>query len=963
MSRNAFSLLVLGGLFLLTARMSRAELAYTLDGRGLLSSVSDGSAVYDLAGDDLIVETDVAMHRLAAMVAKRLDGRRFCYSCPDAEITLSYDRVEGAPFVRRSMEMVFMRPTTLKRIVRKLPSDGTVFLYHVFWHASSAVFVRSGGRGLACGFENPYCELSGREVSFEPSLVLAAGERFVCDIDFTGVYPLSGKTVRPELNASPIRRGGRFHPRYRNPDEGVALDRAEISALNAYMADYCGVGKKTFRLMSYQFFSNLPQRPTSENQRDAYLRNLDGIAALGGDAVILNPLCHNAVPDARPDSVWGFFPKGTFAAEIRNHAAKLGLKTGLYTGTAGTGACGNSSMISYADVAAWKKVDRVGASSGENCLASDAFVDWYISVQTNTIARYALDIWNWDPGPGNGFYCHAKDHGHLPGKGAYKGFRNALKVMKALRDFKPELYYQGFHGLKEYGSWGFKYMDQHEAYWENDVYDKMPVFADLSADRQTADGIRFQSRWNHDFRFLSPALNHGLAHRMVQACWMSLTDFDLAFDGCGWQYALLSAIAAGGSVTLPILPRDVDSVPGYRAFYARWIAWAREHFGWKTVPVGATPFCGAPDGFAKFKDGESWVFMFNPYPYPLEAKVTLDADIGLVGKGEVPVSRIYPVAAELGTAQKGGEYAFAVPDYGCVVLCFGAGRPAETVRQTPPLPRTLTLSGGGTVRRARFAGSPAMRQALATYAGLVSDRSKETTRLYLEGLNRVNGVWTRPDRLWLWVVPDVLGGAESFKTTLNGRPLTLTRDRISVQGHCVESVWFADVTDLVDFSGENEVVLTGAAADLNRLTAYLHYPRPETEAIPQSCRVAPGGRFAAPVQDESVKVLSAELNGGLNLMLPNRENVLTVRVNMPDAETVGVYASVPISIGTPGNEMRADMALESKGNGIWEKRFPSGARLSLIVDDQKIVCWTVSRKMTESAGFVLPFEWLLTDRE
>lgn len=947
---------------LLCALQLCAGVNYSIDEHGLLTVVSDGGATFALAGDDIVIETDAATFRLSELPMRRLADGRFRFSDARATVALAYAPVKDAPFLKRSLELSFARPTVLRRISRRLPTGGAAFLYHTFWNASAAVFLRQDGIGVACGFENPYCALSGGRVSFEPSLELAAGEAFTCDADFTGVYRLSGKTVRPELNASPIRRGGRCHPRYRNPDEGVALDRAEITAMNAYVRDYCSVREKSFQLTSYQFFSDLPQRPTTAEQRDAYFRNLDGIAALGGDSVILNPLCRNSVPNGDPNSVWGLFPAESMAEEIRDHAAKLGLKVGVYMGTAGTGPSGNSSMISFAPNAAWKKVDRAGASSGENCLASDAFIDWYVSVQTNTIAKYALDIWNWDPGPGNGFYCHAKGHGHLPGKGAYKGFRNALKVMKALRDFKPGLYYQGFHGLKEYGTWGFKYIDQHEAYWENDVYDKMPVFADLSADRQTADGIRFQSRWDHDFRFLSPVLNHGLAHRMAQSCYMSLTDFDLAFDGCGWQYALLSAIAAGGPVTLPILPRDVDAVPGYRAFYARWIAWARDHFDWMTVPVGATPYCGAPDGFAKFKDGECFVFMFNPYPYPLDAHVALDAGIGILKEGPIAVSRVYPAPASLPSAKRGETLSFAVPDYGCVVLRLGARHSLEEAPRTPSLPRTLALTGAGDRRTARFTGSPAMQSQLRTYAGLVSDRSKAAVDGYLSRWGRINGVWTRPDRLWLWIVPDRLDGTEGFEATLNGRRIALARDRIDVQGNRIDTLWFADVTEAVDFGGENTLVLKGEAADLDGLTAYLHYPRPETESVPAAVRRAPQGPFSAPTLDARVRVLSAELNGGSNLMRPERENVLTVRVNTPDAETAGVYASVPISIGATGNELRADMALESRGCGVWEKRFPSGSRISLIVDDDKITCWAVTTGRTESASYTLPFEWLLTDK-
>ena len=925
-----------------------------LDAHGLLTSVSDGALSVSVK-DDLVVETTNAVYRISQLAAEKTGAGHYRYRGADASFELVYSSVSGAPFVKRTLTMRFAGPTVLVRVSRDLPTGGAAFLYHTFWNASAAAFLRQDGVGVACGFENPYCALSGGRVSFEPSMELSAGEAFACDADFTGVYALSGERVRPELNASILLRNGRYHPRYRNPDEGIALDRAEIAAMNGYMRDYCAVDAKPFYLTSYQFFSNLAQRPSSAEQRDAYLRNLDGIAALGGDAVILNPLCNNSVPNAEPSSCWGLFPPNSYAAEIRAHAAALGLKTGIYMGTAGTGVHGNSTIIPYANVTAWKKVDLAGASSGENCLACDAFMDWYVAVQTNTIARYALDIWNWDPGPGNGFFCHMSGHGHLPGKGAYKGFRNALRVMKALRDFKPGLYYQGFHGLKEYGSWGFKYMDQHEAFWENDNYDKTPVFADLAADRQTADGIRFQSRWNHDFRFLPPAINHGLAHRMAQACYRPAQDVDLLIDGCGWQYALLSAIAAGGAVTLPIVPRDVSVIPGYKAFYAKWIGWARSHFDWQTAPIGATPYCGGPDGFVKFKDGKCYVFMFNPYPYPLGATVKLDDRVGLSGSGDVSVMRLYPAAASLGRTAKGGDYVLTVPDYGCVVLGFGTSDAVVPAAVTPALPRTLPLTDGAGCRRATFAGSADLRKALATYAPVMTDAAKAAAQDYVSKYNRVNGVWTRPDRLWLWIVPDVLNQASSFSVTLNGRSVTLSRDNL----FGVKTLWFADITDLADLDGANELVLAGNAANL---TAYLHYPRPETEAIPSAVRTAPSGRFVAPVLDDTLKIQSVELNDGLNVMRPNRENVLRVKLNAADDRIAGVYASTPISLGTPGDALRANMVLDRKGNGVWERRFTTLGRLQLIVDDDKITCWAVTTGHTESASFTLPFEWLLTNK-
>ena len=145
----------------------------------------------------------------------------------------------------------------------------------------------------------------------------------------------------------------------------------------------------------------------------------------------------------------------------------------------------NSSLQNYADVDIWKKIDIKGKKSRENCICSEDFYNWYLTVTKNTIKKYNLSLWCWDPGPGNGFFCFSKEHGHIPGKGNYLGFRNAVRIMKDLKEEFPDLYIQGFYGCKEYGLWGFKYIDQHEGYWEYDIDYMNPIFQDVSADRLT----------------------------------------------------------------------------------------------------------------------------------------------------------------------------------------------------------------------------------------------------------------------------------------------------------------------------------------------------------------------------------------------------------------------------------------------------------------------------------------------
>ena len=86
-----------------------------------------------------------------------------------------------------------------------------------------------------------------------------------------------------------------------------------------------------------------------------------------------------------------------------------------------------------------------------------------------------------------------------------------MNLVKRLKDTFPELYIQGFHGTKEYGLWGFRGFDQHEAYWEQCPYDAGTIYPDLSEDRLTASGMRFQSWWNQNFRFMPAVINHSLA--------------------------------------------------------------------------------------------------------------------------------------------------------------------------------------------------------------------------------------------------------------------------------------------------------------------------------------------------------------------------------------------------------------------------------------------------------------------
>ncbi len=211
----------------------------------------------------------------------------------------------------------------------------------------------------------------------------------------------------------------------------------------------------------------------------------------------------------------------------------------------------------------------------ETCLACDDFYDWWLMVQNNTIQKYNLSNWSWDPSLGSGMNCHDESHGHFAGKGGYKGWRRGVELMARMKAASPGLFIQGFYGTKNFGLWGLKNVDQHEVLNEQSII-VSTRHHQISDDRQNADGLRFQNNWSMRFRFTPAVMGHALTHRVSEG------NFDpeliKAWDYSGWQYGVMSALAVSGSIMPTILPYEADLVPGFVEFYKKWQRWAKDTF-------------------------------------------------------------------------------------------------------------------------------------------------------------------------------------------------------------------------------------------------------------------------------------------------------------------------------------------------------------------------------------------------
>jgi len=591
---------------------------------------------------------------------------------------------KGGDVVYRIVRLKCRKNLTLYRLeyLLEVPAEYGQFIeYKTFIEAPAAAFVRYGEESLFTGVENPFfsARMDGQRLclSYEPSLILQAGECYEAEPQFLGGCRLSGQWLREwePVNIEALQEGIR-RPRFFNPCGEIALDSGEIEAMREYVAEYYDVIEKRFDHILYYFFYPQKPFPETEEEVNTYLASIDRFSRMQGDIIAFNPHVKTVIPDAdRP--YWELAPENSAAERILRYAQGKGLRCGYYMGCAFNGSGGNAALLPYRpDRPEWKKLDDAGHRGQENCLGCDEYLEWYYEVQKNTIRKYQLGYWAWDPGPGNGNDCYAVDHGHIPGKGEYKGWRNSQKLLARLKAEFPKLFLMSFYGRKEYGIWGFRYFSQHEIYWEQTVLFGATLHNDLHDDRINAHGTRLQNQWCMNFRFLPAYLGHGLVPRMGESYFDPM--MDRAYDLGGWKYALISAIACCGSVTQCTLPDRLENVPGFQAFYEKWIRWAREKYRYcaYTRPVADRVSNEVIDGFSRIDGDSGQIFLFNSSPRILRKRLPLDGNLGLDTEKEFYLRILYCEGAEAETEgmQYGGGYHMGdllditLPPYGAVVL-------------------------------------------------------------------------------------------------------------------------------------------------------------------------------------------------------------------------------------------------------------------------------------------------------
>jgi len=830
---------------------------------------------------------------------------------------------------------------------------------------------------------------------------LAAGESYRIETyqsesQFVGAYRRSGRMIAdhwPRTVAS--SKEGANRPRFRNPCGHVPLDWNEIQGMRQLALDYLAPRQDRFLSILYMYWYPLGQLPDNPEMEGRYKRVIDNFRALGGDMIIFNPLVRYERPTGDPASYWNLAPEGSTAQRIVRHAGEKGVKCGFYMGVAAQGDRGNACNLPFVpEKPEWKRVGPLGGVSGENCLACDEFAQWWHAVQRNTIARHNLHLWSWDPGPGHGLFCYSDEHGHLPGKGGYKGWRNSMKLLRKLQAEFPDLFLMAYYGRKEYGLWGLKHFDQHESYWEQTVFYGASVHPDVHDDRVNADGARLQNWWNENFRFLPTAMNHALTHRIGENSYDAR--LPKVWDHGGWRYSLMSGIASSGSVTACILPEDLRLVPGMQEFYTRWLDWARKNFEYVkyNMALGDQVLPGGIDVWARVKGDHGFLFLCNPAPRPTRTDFVLDDQIGLCRRGQYTLKELHPreSAAWFDPVRRRSVFAagenvtFEVPAYEVLLLELAPATPDQVksgVTSAPAAPpergparmlddwRTedgrpfsfpVHAAAEKLALRTTFRAGPAIQAALKTatpanlaeIAPLVEHWRNERRLPH-------SYAWARPDRLWLVLPFTDAGRVREVLLECNDAPVPVSCFTVSD----VRIIYYADLTDAVRWGTENTLVLSLSGVQANQfLGPYLDYP-PTPAPAADGTAAAPGPRVvydrpmdpdvparwekAGAAGERSPTVLWAAMNPPVVGGTP--QLVFTAAVDVPPEELRGVY----LSVGWLGSDVR--MTYDG-GVKAWVFRSGTPGRFP-ILDGNTGQVWAIAKSGRFSPARSFPLKWNL----
>jgi len=579
-------------------------------------------------------------------------------------------------------------------------SDAEDIHYHddcTIWHCPLCVYARHSIGGVYYGLAYPYWD-NETSMMFSPWIKLEAGEIFVSEKAFFGVYAKTGKIVSshgPYPGAKKLkyhngfnleRSGLRQHFAGGKVPEDVGIpeeeqDAGEISAMREFFRDYLGepsMPEDGYFVWQNGWWAglNCADRKHVDVMKRIGVRDIMTAAMYFGHAnhpscepnfikdVLFDPLRFPTVTDKQVEVTT--LADGHHHNEIVTEAEavisytdefaapddyddmiRYGREKGVYITSFSTP---NNAYYNYPE---WLSTDVDGKpyeyfGTKLSCPASKDFMDHHFEMLTAVIDKYKPRMFFFD-GRFMGFReiacgypsigedpCYSDCHGHLPGKSRYIEWKNIEDFKQKLRERYPDMCFEQYYGLKRGSTWALTSLNSDENYYEVSC----------------PDDLRFQA-WHNEMDRFRPTYMH-FANIMAN-------NFD------EFKYAMISAVSTSAYCQIAsgfhVLAESDECVE----FFKKWRRWASENSRYLRHKEN---LFGCPgdvkiDGSAHIIDGEGWVFLFNVMDTDEICRLELSEITG-IDNAVYKAEQVYPCEAEY--TQESGIFNISVTSHNAVVL-------------------------------------------------------------------------------------------------------------------------------------------------------------------------------------------------------------------------------------------------------------------------------------------------------
>lgn len=374
--------------------------------------------------------------------------------------------------------------------------------------------------------------------------------------------------------------------------------------------------------------------------------------------------------DPRRDDV----PDGLKA--MIDHAASKGLKLLAY-------AYPSLPFLQRPEWTAWAGGKVGGYAGADSGLRS--FQDWWLDkllgfMRRTGAAGFSFDHW-WIA------YDNASSK--------YAQWFGCRRILESLRREAFDAVIDGRQQYQNFGPWTWLAGSYPHPTLTDEQPESFEAFPDLHTDRVSADRQRFAAWTYRVERFAPPEIMPGfITHQSERSDAQGVMRRDRFrpkdWDVLGWRYSLLSSIGtAPFHHVINFIPaRDPEEFAALseedKAWFRRWLDWADENarFLHALRPILGPPMAGRIDGTAAVVEDRGIVFLFNPNPGRREARLKLDATIGLTKGERLMIKELYPEDGRLIGSEKG------LWDRGAEVRIPLAGREA-CVLEVFPAPEAI----------------------------------------------------------------------------------------------------------------------------------------------------------------------------------------------------------------------------------------------------------------------------------